>query len=102
MRARNINPRTNAHFVVHFLPHERRRLQRNIPPEGSSLGGMGRHENWLLDTIDATTGLCPMTDCELGKTIRYIQRYGQGGPNGRIREACTPALRRIGIDISHT
>ncbi len=98
-RRPNRNPRTEVITVVHFLPHERKRLHYNLPGPSGQLGGYPRHENWIIDNTDAS-GNCPMDATRLERTIRYCREYGKGGPNQRIRDACIPALRRIGIDLA--
>jgi hypothetical protein len=32
------------------------------------------------------------------RLLTYLRSYGEGGPNGRMRRACPPALRRLGIE----
>jgi hypothetical protein len=93
-RQPNENPRVPVHFTVHFHWHEIERLKRYKPG-----GGYQDLMNWLVDNIDES-GLCHMSDEIMGRTIRYCMRYGDGGPNNRIRQACVPALKRIGITIA--
>ena len=83
-------------FTLKFAPHEFRRLKRN-PPGG---GGWQQFENILIEQTDPGTLTCPLNPTHLERLIRYCKSYGPGGPNKRIREACIPALRRIGIDVA--
>lgn len=98
-RKPNTTPRTEPHFVVHFREHERGMLKRNEPGPSGDLGGWGRRENWLIENIEPS-GNCVLDFEQMGRLIYYIINYGGGGPNQRIRDACIPALRRIGIDLA--
>jgi hypothetical protein len=84
----------NGH-MLHFEPHERRRLKLNKP--GGGLQGM---ENFLVTGIDANGDI--FLDHEKLKRLKHYcgsPSYGSGGPNGRLRDACIPVLRRIGIEV---
>lgn len=99
-RAPNKTPR-NASVTValFFQPHEFKSLKHNSPGPSGKLGGYPRHENWLIAHTNQKT-LCVVLDpTRLERTIRYCRSYGDGGPNRRLRSACIPALRRVGIDL---
>jgi len=98
-RTPNKNPRTAPRFMVRFHPHELAQLKFNLPGPTASVGGVGRLENWIIENTDEG-GTCAFDFEQMGRTIYYIQNYGKGGPNGRIREACITAFRRIGIDLA--
>jgi hypothetical protein len=97
-RAPNRTPPKPPGTVVTFLPSEWALLKMN-----RSSGGMQDQENWLFQNIDRETGQCVMDDARLRRTINYCREgkgtMGRGGPNGRIRKACKPALARIGIVV---
>lgn len=100
-RTPNGNPPTKLATTVTFLPHEFRFLRRNTPGPSGKLGGYPRHENWLIDATDPETLRLVLDPVRLQRTITYSQpTYGPGGPNGRIRAAMIPALRRVGIDLA--
>jgi hypothetical protein len=86
-------------FVMFFQPHEYRMLKRNQPGLSGALGGYQRHENWLIEHTDPATLRCELPPQQFERTVRFIKRYGKGGPNRRIRDACIPALRRAGVDL---
>ena len=85
--------------VIQFKPHEFGWLKRNTPGPSGQLGGYQRFENKLIDLTDRATLRCPLAPADLERMIRYAQKYGTGGPNQRIRDACIPALRRAGIEL---
>ena len=60
-------------------------------------GGYQDMENILINLTDKATLECYLEPKYLERLIRYINNYGTGGPNERIRKACLPALRRLGI-----
>lgn len=83
---------------IRFEPHEFARLKHNPPGASGKIGGYQRHENWIVEHTDPNTLECELDPERQERTRRYIRNYGSGGPNGRIRAACIPALRRAGID----
>lgn len=83
---------------LRFLPHEFARLKRVWPGPSGVIGGMGLFENKLMDITDRQTLVCELDPVLQDRLERYITKYGPGGPNRRIRAACIPALRRLGID----
>ena len=87
--------------VMTFLPHEFAYLKYNYPPSGNpkDLGGYQKEENWLIDNTDRVTWDVVLDPVHLERVPRYCSNYGSGGPNARIRKACIPALRRIGIEV---
>jgi len=99
MRQPNQNPRTDPVFMVRFHPHEFARMKVNPPGPTSPVGGVGRLENWIIENTDGG-GTCAFNFEQMGRTIYYVLNYGKGGPNQRIRDACIPAFRRIGIDLA--
>ena len=83
-----------------FEPHEFSRLKRNVPGPSGRLGGYPMFENRLLDLTDPATLRCRLDATEFERLVRYINHYGGGGPNDRIRQACVPPLRRCGVNLS--
>lgn len=98
MRKANINKPLPPGVTLSFRPHEIRFLRKNLPGESGQMGGYQQMENWLLENTNATGDIW-LDPQRLERLIRYCQRYGSGGPNGRIRDACIPALRRAGIEL---
>lgn len=103
-RTPNTKGPTKPQTVVTFQPHEFRWLQWNEPGPSGKLGGYPRHENWTIENTDKRSLAVILDPVRLERTIRYIKPrdkggYGPGGPNGRLRRAYIPALRRIGIDV---
>jgi hypothetical protein len=86
-------------IVLAFTRDEFRTLKRNTPGPGGQLGGYPSFENILIDLTHPRTLHCPLSAAHFERLVRYIKNYGPGGPNGRIRAACVPALRRCGIDV---
>jgi hypothetical protein len=82
-------------IVLVFKPEEFACLKINTPGPSGLLGGYQRLENYLvINTIDLK---CVLNAKMFDRIIRYINKHGPGGPNERIRKACTPVLRRNGI-----
>jgi hypothetical protein len=99
-RRANKNPPIGLAIVVVFEPHERRTLKWNERPESGNFGGWPRLENRLIELTDQETGICSLGPEDFTRLIVYLTRhYGSGGPNGRVRSACIPVLRRAGIDL---
>jgi len=91
----SLEPQREA--TITFIATEFRILKLNRPGPSGLLGGYQRMENELIENTNAQTGRCFLTDKKLERLIRYCQSYGPGGPNGRLRKACIPALRRSGL-----
>jgi hypothetical protein len=87
-------------FVLTFNNEEFSTLKVNRPGPSGTLGGLGKHENRLIDLTDPNTLHCPLDPVDFTRSVMYCLNYGGGGPNGRIRAACIPALRRIGIALT--
>jgi hypothetical protein len=83
--------------TITFKPHELRFLKLNTPGDSGVMGGYQRMENYLLEHV-STLGEVYLDVKLLERLVRYCMNYGSGGPNGRLRNACIPALRRIGIE----
>ena len=98
-RSGNRNAPTRPATVLTFAPHEFKWLKHNEPGPSGLLGGYQRLENHIVERTDPTSLRCPLDDVRLPQLIRCIQKYGDGGPNRRLRAACIPALRRAGIDL---
>jgi len=81
-----------------FLPHEFKTLKINTPGPSGRMGGYQDMENDVIACTDAVLH-CTLTDELFARLCRLIKRHGPGGPNKRLRTACVPALRRIGIDL---
>lgn len=86
-------------LVLIFRPHEFGLLKLNTPGPSGKLGGYPREENWLVANTDPVTFRCELDAVHLERLIRYCTGYGPGGPNKRLRAACIPALRRVGIEL---
>jgi len=82
-----------------FLPHEFRRLKFNKPGPSGKLGGAGGYENKVIEKTDPVTLVCTLDPLTYTQVSTICRHYGPGGPNNRIRRACIPALRRVGIDL---
>lgn len=98
-RPNKVTERAPAGSVLEFR-REEYCLKHNYPGPSGVLGGYQKCENYLVAQTDPVTLLCPITPTQQEQVIRYCQNYGKGGPNGRIRRTCIPALRRLGIHIS--
>jgi len=85
--------------VIIFQGHELRLLKHNEPGPSGTMGGYQNMENYILDNFDPIDGACYFDATMLERLMRYCQKYGKGGPNGRLRDACIPALRRAGIEL---
>jgi hypothetical protein len=92
--------RAKAGRTIPFQPHEVRMMKINTPGPSGKIGGMGGMENHIVRTVDRTTWQCWLDAVLVERLIRYCQKYEKGGPNQRLRDACIPALRRIGIDLA--
>jgi hypothetical protein len=82
--------------AVNFTVEETGFMKHNEPPPGKKLGGWPLLENWLLANTDAN-GDCAMDPEWFTRTVVYFMSYRDGGPNRRVRAACAPAFKRIGI-----
>jgi hypothetical protein len=82
-----------------FLPHEFAILKFNKPGPSGVIGGYQGMENIVITCTNKTTLTCVLAAGHFERLVRYIQKYGDGGPNKRLRNACIPALRRINIDL---
>lgn len=74
-------------------------LKHNIPGPGG-LGGYQGMENILVAGTDRTSLRCYLTPRLFERLVRYVNSYGPGGPNDRIRRACRPALARLNLTVS--
>jgi DNA polymerase III alpha subunit len=83
-------------LVLQFTAEEFSQLKINTPGASGDMGGYQKFENLLIERTDRNR-CCALTPVELERLIRYINNYGGGGPNERIRRACKPALARLGI-----
>lgn len=96
MRRRgNENPPTPPGITVDFNMPERRRLR----PHYRTKGGYQDLVNWIIDNTDAD-GRCHFDPIHFDRTVRGVQRYGRGGPQERLRDACIPAFSRVGIVLT--
>jgi hypothetical protein len=105
LRRPNRNDPTPLHVTVPVQPHELSWLKRNTEPRPKAdgkrrpMGGYPLMENWCLDAYDPATGTITFDPIHFERLWTYISpKYGQGGPNGRLRRCFIPALRRIGRD----
>jgi hypothetical protein len=92
-RKANATPPRGPGTVMVLQPHERRMLKVN-----RTRGGYQDLENWVVENTDAS-GRCELDPVHFERLVRCIKKYGGGGPNSRLRNACIPALRRGGIDL---
>jgi hypothetical protein len=75
-------------------------LKWNERSAAGNLGGWPRLENQLISATDPESGICTLYPEPFTRLIAYLLRKsGPGGPNGRVRKVCFPALRRIGIEL---
>jgi hypothetical protein len=95
MRKPNDTPASAPSTMMILQPHERRILKIN-----KTKGGYQDLENWVKRNTSSTSGCCALDPVHFERLVRCIQNYGPGGPNKRLRDACIPALRRIGIDLA--
>jgi hypothetical protein len=86
-------------LTLSFMPQEFSILKWNTPGPSGVMGGYQGFENLLINQTDRDTLRCELNNAREARLRQYILNYGPGGPNSRIREACIPALRRIGIDL---
>ena len=98
-RSANRTPRAEPGVILYFEPHEMAVLKHNTPGPSGVLGGYAKEENYLVATTDRATGRCALDAVHFERVVRYILNYEEGGPNGRIRKACVPALRRAGVTV---
>lgn len=93
MRKANGTKPTRPGVLLTLLPHEHSFLKHN-----RTRGGLQDLENYLHEaTRDGRA--CFLDPAHLERVMRCCQKYGGGGPQSRIRAACIPALRRVGIDL---
>lgn len=95
-RKANRNPSKPIQLVVPLQPHEWKRLNPPYPPGGGGYQGM---VNYCIANTDPTTLHCALDEVHKARLITYVQNYGPGGPNKRLREVFIPALRRVGIEL---
>lgn len=86
-------------WTITFTPEEFAQLHWNVPGPSGLLGGYQRLENWLIDHTSALGLSCTLDAAHFERLLRYLRRYGSGGPNERMRDACIPALNRAGLDV---
>lgn len=82
-----------------FLPEEYAILKFNMPGPSGVIGGYQKMENIVVEGTNKITLTVVLSAEHFERLVRYIKNYGDGGPNGRLRKACIPALRRAGIDL---
>jgi hypothetical protein len=103
-RKPNAKPSEAPTHIVTFLPHEFARFKHypiNPKPDiEPKLGGYQRMVNFIFDNTDRSSLVCIFPERLFARLQRYIKRYGKGGPQRILRDSCTPALRRIGIELS--
>lgn len=99
-RPNKVTERAPLDLVMEFLPHEFAVLKHNPPgPTGKKGGGMQGMENYLVANTDRATLRVRLDPEHNNRLQHYIMNYGPGGPNGRMRRACIPAYRRLGIEL---
>lgn len=86
--------------LLTFTRDEFDTLKYNLPGPSRQMGGYQKFENWLIDNTNLVTMKCCLDERKLERLIRYVNNYGPGGPNGRIRLACRPPLERLGIVLN--
>lgn len=84
--------------VIVFWPNELARLKPYRPGPSGQLGGYARMVNWLVAQTAGGVMSVALDAVMLERLVRYIRRYGGGGPNGALRAACTQPMRRAGVD----
>jgi hypothetical protein len=84
-------------FVLTFTAEEVAEMHHNPRSAAGNLGGWPGLENWILDHTDPLTLECGFDAVHGMRLIVYYKSYDRGGPNARVRAACGPALKRIGI-----
>jgi hypothetical protein len=88
-----------AGIAFQFTAQEYAILKFNHPGASGVIGGYQKMENIVVETTNKTTLVVVLNAIHYERLTRYIKSYGDGGPNKRLRKACVPALRRIGIDL---
>lgn len=86
-------------ITVGFTAEEFSRLQYNKPGKSEKMGGYQGTENLLISLTDPATLLCRLDPDQHNRLQSDCTRDDKGGPNSRIRSACIPALRRLGIEL---
>lgn len=83
-------------IVLEFSAFELSFLKRN-----RTSAGFQDLENLLLDLTDRETRRCPLTPDQHDRLQRCCKTWvkNEGGPQDRIRNACIPALRRLGFEM---
>lgn len=91
MRRPNKNPPRPR--VVHRLKLSRYEMSKlKLWPAGG--GGMQDFANELYRRAYGNDGVVDVNDAELGRLVRYVGRYGRGGPNNSLRAAFRDVLER--------
>ena len=86
-------------ITLEFTPDEFSRMEYNKPGKSEKMGGYQGTENLLISLTDRDTLRCRLESDQHNRVRSDCQRDDKGGPNGRIRSACIPAFRRLGIEL---
>lgn len=88
-------------FTLQFLPPEYHGMKTNKAVGPGALGGYQQCENMLLALTDPQTLQCPLSPDQNALVQRRCRAVmtDQGGPQARIRTACIPAFRRLGVEL---
>lgn len=86
-------------IILQFTRDEFGRLKHNTPPGDAKMGGWQGVENMLVALTDPVTLRCPLDRDQNYQVQEYCKTTESGGPNARVRGACIPAFRRLGIEL---
>lgn len=86
---------------LQLLAHEYHGMKTNKATGPGALGGYQQCENMLLALTDPQTLRCPLSPDQNALVQRRCKGGATdgGGPQARIRGACIPAYRRLGLEL---
>ena len=82
--------------TLEFMPWEIGRLHPNTTKAGAQ-----NFENWLRGCLLRNNGRVALDETQTRRAVAYaILKFGQGGPNKRLRSALYGPLARAGLDVA--
>ena len=104
-RAPNKNRSHDPNVNITFTHAEFHGLKFNTPGPSGDMGGFQDMENWVIANTNPVTLECVWPPDKFTRISKYTREkpnvtYGPGGPNARLRRACIPAFKRVGINLS--